>query len=66
MKTTTPVYLGHISDLVDLRIRLNLQPGLSSEHKFSRTEVQEFAEQLIDVHKAHHVPIDEIKIKVLK
>jgi hypothetical protein len=55
---TSRVYLDHIIEISSLRKRLNLDLSLSS--------VQEFTEQLIDLHKAHKIPVDEIKIKLLK
>ena len=47
------------------RKRLNLALVMV-QTVFTKTDVENFAEQLIDAHKAHHIPIGEIKIKVVK
>lgn len=62
-KMTSPIQLDYILEVINLCERLNLRLGLSSADIFSRADVQEFAGQLIDVHKAHHIPIGEIGIK---
>ena len=48
------------------RKRLNLNLGLVSKNKFTEADIENFAEQLIDIHQAHHIPILEIKIKVIE
>ena len=62
-RATSPIQLDYIFQMIDLRKRLNLNPGMTGADKFSREEVQEFAGQLIDVHKDHHIPVGEIDIK---
>jgi hypothetical protein len=45
--------------------RLNLELGMTSEIKFTKTDIENFAGQLIDIHQAHNIPISEIKIRVI-
>lgn len=48
------------------RMRLNLVLNMSSRTEFTKTDIEKFANQLIDIHEAHHIPIGEIKIRVVK
>lgn len=48
------------------RKRLNLELGLLSETEFMKIDVENFAKKLIEIHEAHHIPVSEIKIKVVK
>lgn len=48
------------------RKRMNLNPGMLSKTRFTKTEIESFAQQLIDLHKDHHIPLSEIKIKVIE
>ena len=47
------------------RTRLHLI-NLESETAFTTAEIEEFAKQLIDIHTAHHIPINEIEMKAVK
>ena len=56
---------AYTAPLVDLLHRLNLNAGNVWMHKPTDVELQRAAEQLIHVHKVHHVPIGAIKVQVL-
>jgi hypothetical protein len=45
---------------------LNLELGLLSETEFMKIDVENFAKKLIEIHEAHHIPVSEIKIRVVK
>ena len=51
---------------VVFRKRLNLELGMISETVFTKTDVEKFVGQLIDIHKAHHIPASEIIVKAIK
>lgn len=51
--------------LINLRRRLNLDLGRTFMHVPADTEIRQFAEQLLQIHRIHHIPITEIKVKVL-
>ena len=53
-------------DHIRLRERLNLQVLMKSQFEFSEEDVRKFVKRLIDVHKAHNIPVSAIKIKVVK
>jgi hypothetical protein len=56
---------AYTAPLIDLLHRLNLDAGNTWMHKPTDVELQRSAEQLIYVHKVHHIPIDAIKVQVL-
>jgi len=62
-KMTSPIQLDYILEIINLRKRLNLSLGVTGADQFSKAEVQEFAGELIDIHKDHHIPVGEIDIK---
>ena len=49
-----------------LRRRLNLELNMYSETKFSLPELENYAQQLIDIHTAHHIPTGEVHIKIVQ
>lgn len=55
----------YTAPLVDLLRRLNLSAGNTWMHKPTDAELQRAAEQLIHVHKVHHIPMNAIKVQVL-
>jgi hypothetical protein len=66
---SVPVSFGNLEfaqEHIRLRERLNLQVFMSSQFEFSEADVRKFVKKLIDVHKAHNIPVNEIKIKANK
>jgi hypothetical protein len=67
---STPAMMKNLQEFADahikLRERLNLQVYKSSQTVFSEVDINNFVKKLIDIHKAHNIPVSEIKIKVIK
>ena len=55
-----------LQDQNRLREKLNLQVFMRSQFEFSEEDVRKFVKKLIDVHKAHNIPIGKIKTRFTK
>jgi len=62
----TDYFLQTLQDKNRLRGRLNLQLFMRSQFEFSEEDVRKFVKKLIDIHKAHNIPVSKIKIKVIE